>query len=384
MDPLEKIFKESEDIIRDIEFKKIRAMKEKENRKVFAYFPVYVPMEILHALDIIPLGLHGAGNEIEILHADSRFGSFICSIVKSTMELGLSNRLDFIDGMLYTGICDAARNVSYIYKRSFPEKEIIFFHLPQNPESAAAVEFLIKEYESLIQQLEKISGTTFNEEKFKKSIRLYNENRRLQRELYHIRRDQPGVLKTSELYAAVRVGNFISVEEHNQLMGDVLRLIADRPVIQRDRIRVIVEGSFCEQPPLELLKLLDEMGSHIIDDDFVLGRRLILDDVNPDGDAMRSLADAYLNNTPYTSVKYSGKTPKSKQFIDKIKLHAPEAVIFMYAKFCEPGLFDYVLFKRELEAAGIPYLFIEFEEKMWNFDRMRLEIETFFESLIFA
>ena len=83
-------------------------------------------------------------------------------------------------------------------------------------------------------------------------------------------------------------------------------------------------------------------------------------------------------------MSFTSNSIKSKQFIDKIKQQAPEAVIFMYAKFCEPGLFDYVLFKRELEAAGVPYLFIEFEEKMWNFERMRLEIETFFESLIFA
>ena len=43
----------------------------------------------------------------------------------------------------------------------------------------------------------------------------------------------------------------------------------------------------------------------------------------------------------------------------------------------------YVLYKRELEAAGIPHLLVEFEEKMFTFERLQNEVETFVESLLF-
>ena len=59
------------------------------------------------------------------------------------------------------------------------------------------------------------------------------------------------------------------------------------------------------------------------------------------------------------------------------------AVVILTAKFCEPAYFDYVLFKRELEAAGIPHLLLEFEEKAFTFERLRTEVETFVESLLF-
>ena len=36
-----------------------------------------------------------------------------------------------------------------------------------------------------------------------------------------------------------------------------------------------------------------------------------------------------------------------------------------------------------LERAGIPHLLVEFEEKMWTFERTRNEIETFVESMLF-
>jgi benzoyl-CoA reductase/2-hydroxyglutaryl-CoA dehydratase subunit BcrC/BadD/HgdB len=43
-----------------------------------------------------------------------------------------------------------------------------------------------------------------------------------------------------------------------------------------------------------------------------------------------------------------------------------------------------VLYKRELEREGIPHLLLEFEEKMFTFERLRTEVETFVESQIFA
>jgi hypothetical protein len=39
--------------------------------------------------------------------------------------------------------------------------------------------------------------------------------------------------------------------------------------------------------------------------------------------------------------------------------------------------------KQGLERAGIPHLLVEFEEKMWTFERTRNEIETFVESMLF-
>jgi benzoyl-CoA reductase/2-hydroxyglutaryl-CoA dehydratase subunit BcrC/BadD/HgdB len=69
--------------------------------------------------------------------------------------------------------------------------------------------------------------------------------------------------------------------------------------------------------------------------------------------------------------------------IDRIKQTGAQAALLLSAKFCEPALFDYALYKRALEKEGIPHLFLEFEEKMWIFDKARTEIETFVESMLF-
>ncbi|MDO8631300.1 MAG: 2-hydroxyacyl-CoA dehydratase family protein, partial [Phycisphaerales bacterium] len=55
----------------------------------FGVFPIYAPLEVIHAAGLMPVGLFGAGGKIELSHAESRFQSFICSIAKSTLELFL-------------------------------------------------------------------------------------------------------------------------------------------------------------------------------------------------------------------------------------------------------------------------------------------------------
>ncbi|HBQ93963.1 MAG TPA: 2-hydroxyacyl-CoA dehydratase, partial [Sulfobacillus sp.] len=73
---------------------------------------------------------------------------------------------------------------------------------------------------------------------------------------------------------------------------------------------------------------------------------------------------------------------KGKELVDRVRRFGADAVIVSVAKFCEPGLFDYALYRKALMEAGIPHLFVEFEEKMWLFDKIQTEIETFVESLL--
>jgi benzoyl-CoA reductase/2-hydroxyglutaryl-CoA dehydratase subunit BcrC/BadD/HgdB len=82
-------------------------------------------------------------------------------------------------------------------------------------------------------------------------------------------------------------------------------------------------------------------------------------------------------------VRHDGPRPRTTGLVEKVRRAGAQAVIFMPAKFCEPALFDYPLFRPALEQAGIPHLVIEFEEKMWTFERTRNELETFVESMLF-
>jgi benzoyl-CoA reductase subunit C len=106
--------------------------KQNPGKKLVGCYPVYTPVELIHAAGMLPVGVIGAGNRLEIAHADSRFQSFVCSIVKSTLELGLTDRLKFLDGMVFHSICDPARNLASVFTRNFPNLMVEYIHFPQN------------------------------------------------------------------------------------------------------------------------------------------------------------------------------------------------------------------------------------------------------------
>jgi benzoyl-CoA reductase subunit C len=217
----------------------------------------------------------------------------------------------------------------------------------------------------------------------RKSIALYNEPRRLMRELYANRRETPQNLSTVECYVLTRVGSLLPPEEHIAILSEALPELRRRDEKPKDRIRVVLEGSFCEQPPIELLEGLEAAGCYILDDDFLIGWRWFPEDISIEGDPLRNLADAYIQHSVYSGVKHDTREPKSKHLVDKFKDTGADAVLILAAKFCEPALFDYALYKRALEKEGIPHLCLEFEEKMWIFDKARSEVETFVESMLF-
>ena len=381
---LESVFELCRETAQDVEFTAAKTwLKERPGRKAVGCFPIYSPVELIHAAGMLPLGVIGAGNQIEITHADSRFQSFVCSIVKSTLELGFTDRLNFLEGMLFHSICDPARNLASVFARNFPKMFIDYVHFPQNLASPLGKQYLETEYRRILSNLERRSGHTATADDLNRSIQLYNSIRANLRELYRIRTESPHLLSATESFVLTRAGTLMAPEEHLEMLQQVLAAIPARPARPKDRIRVVLEGSFCELPPVALIETIEEAGCYILDDDFLRGWRWFTSDVPVAENPLRALADSYADRSYYSGAKHDTREVKSAHLIDGAREKKADAVIILAAKFCEPALFDYALYRKALDDANIPHLLLEFEEKTWIFDRARSEVETFVESLLF-
>jgi benzoyl-CoA reductase subunit C len=346
--------------------------------KVLGHFQVYFPEEIAHAAGMLPVKLHGG--PIEASQATSRFGSYLCSIIKTSLELALSGRLE-LDMFVSHPICDAARNLAGVWGRNKPYLcEILY--LPQNANSSYAVQYLRDEYDRLKGRIEGIVGHQVSDEALRRSTAVFNENRRLLRDLYAIKRDTPWLLSVEEAFALIVIGARIPREEHNQLLRGVIPQIMARPGKKQDKVRIVLEGGFCEMPPYELLRLIAQ-SCYVVDDDLLIGMRWILEDVPLEGDPLMNLARAYLESSTYSPVQHDLRKPKEKMLLERIRNSNAVAAIVGAAKMCEPGLEDQVAYIKELDVVGIPYFLTEFEERMISFDSLQLQLETFVESILF-
>jgi benzoyl-CoA reductase subunit C len=376
--PLEDVLALARELVEDASFPTVRRWRE-SGGKVVGHFQVYFPEEIAHAAGLLPVKVRGAA--IEARQADARFGSYLCSIIKTSLELALDGRLP-LDLFVSHPICDAARNLAAIWGRNVAYPAHVLY-LPQNANSSYACRYLRDEYDRLRRLVEEIAARPVTNDDLRRSIGVFNENRRLLRELYAIRRTTPWRIAVDEAYVVAAVGGLVPREEHNALLATLLPLVEARPAPRQDLMRVVFEGGFCEQPPLDLLRAIGQ-SCHVVDDDLLIGLRWIVDDVAEEVDALQNLARAYLDQSSYSPVQHDLRKPKERMLLERIRAAGAQAAILAAAKMCEPGLDEQVAYTRALDEAGVPYFVTEFEERMTSFDHLQIQLETFVENILFA
>src|SRR3974390_533879 len=158
-------------LFEDLSFTAAREWKAaRRGRRGVGYMPIYVPREILHAADMLPLGVLGGGDQLEVIHGDAYYQSYICRIPRSTIELGVSGRLDFVDGMLFPSICDVIRNLSGMWKMLFPTVYVRYFDVPQNYRDDIGGNYYVNELAALLHDLERLGGKPITDDELRNSI----------------------------------------------------------------------------------------------------------------------------------------------------------------------------------------------------------------------
>jgi benzoyl-CoA reductase subunit C len=370
-------------IFEDLNFTVARDWKKaKPGRKVIGFMPVYVPMELIHAANALPLGIMGGGDQMEVIHGDAYYQSYICRIPRSTIELGVTGRLDFVDMMLFPFVCDVIRNLSGIWKMMFPNVVSRFFDTPQNFEEKIGGEYYAHELQEMREAIEQATGNKITDDALRNSIKLYNENRKLIWGLYDARAKEPWKFPTWELYLLMRAGLQLPVEEHNQMLKDYAAAAhaEDRP--KRDNSRIVLNGSFCEQPPLNLIKSIEMAGCYIVDDDYVLVNRFITEDIPTEGDPIKNLAMTYIKSSVETACKYVPKEEDKGQYlVERIKKCGAEGVIFAAPSFCDPALLDRPMLSHRVTENGIPSISFKYAENSGQMQPIREQAGTFADSI---
>ncbi len=371
------ILRECAVLVEDTQYPTVRRWRE-QGGKVLGHFQVYFPEEIAHAAGWLPFKVRGA--QVEPLQSDSRFGSYLCSILKTSLELALSGRVT-LDMFVTHPICDAARNLAAVWGRNVTYPCQILY-LPQHATSGHAPDYLRGEYDRIKRTVEALGGTKVSDTDLRRSIEVFNRNRALLRQLYAIKRDTPWLVTADEAYVLMAVGGLIPREEHNDLLAAVIPMLQGRQAKPQDRIRVVFEGGFCEQPPLDLIRMIGR-SCYVVDDDLLIGLRWIVEDVSVDGDPLLNLAEAYLNRSAHSPVQHDARKPKERMLLERVQQARADAAIVTAAKMCEPGLEEQVVHTHALDENNIPYFVSEFEENMTSLDHLEIQLETFVENILF-
>jgi benzoyl-CoA reductase subunit C len=358
----------------------VRWKRENPGKKAIGCLPVYVPRELIHAAGMLPVGVIGHG-DIEIIRGDAYFQSYICHLPRSVIDMGVSGKLDSLDGCIFPAICDVIRNLSGMWEILFPEKYSRYLDVPQNFSPEVGGRFYRSELKQICDDLERLGGHKITDEALRESISVFNENRQHIQDLYQARSKEPWRFPTWEVYLIVRAGYLLSVEAHNAMLSDYLKLARDRDAKELDNIRVVVKGSFCEQPPLELLRTIERAGCYIVNDDLLLGTRWIEDEIDTDGDPLDSLVNAYLTSSVSAPSRYEAEGNNGQSLVDMARAENAHGVVFCAPSFCDPALLDQPMSVDALERADIAYTTFKYSENTGQFQVIREQAGTFSDSI---
>lgn len=380
---LQELLTKAERLYEDLDLTTVQRWKEAvPGRRAIGALPVYVPREIIHAAGMLPVSVFGGGDQIEIIRGDAYFQSYICHIPRSTIELAVTGRLDALDGMLFPSTCDVIRNLSGMWSLLFPDRYVRYVDVPQNFDTEVGGVFWLRELRGLRDDLTELAHRDVSDRDVAESIEVYNANRRAIRDLYAARSARPWLYPTSEVYLFLRAGSVIPPEEHTSMIHDYLEEAArETERSELDSSRVVIVGTFCEQPPLALLRTLERAGCWIVDDDLLLGLRSIEDDIAVDGDPLVHLAEAFLKRGVATASRYEPGDDKGAALVESVRRHQAEGVIFCAPSFCDPALLDQPMAIAALEREGIPHTQFKYAENGGQFGAIREQAGTFSDSI---
>jgi benzoyl-CoA reductase subunit C len=174
----------------------------------------------------------------------------------------------------------------------------------------------------------------------------------------------------------------IPVEEHNEMLRDYMdeAMRLDNP--KRDNCRIIINGSFCEQPPLNLIRSIEMAGCYIVDDDYMLVNRWLLGEVPTVGDPLQNLADAFLHESADSAAKYCDRHEDVGMYLlSTVKERRAEGVIFAAPSFCDPALLERPMLTDRMREHDVPHISFKYAENSGQMQPIREQAGTFADSI---
>jgi benzoyl-CoA reductase/2-hydroxyglutaryl-CoA dehydratase subunit BcrC/BadD/HgdB len=330
--------------------------KKKKETQIFAHFCSYTPEEIIHAAGILPVRIFGSP---PVEKANTHLQSYCCAYAKQVLEEGLTHSYT---GSVFVHSCDTMQRLSDIWKENINEDfhEIVIFPVAMDK----GLNYLIKELQRFKTHLEEFAGEISNDS-LKNSIEIYNENRKLLKELYEKRKE--GHLSAVVVDHIMKASMTMEKEEHSELLK---KFLEDINLCKNSNPRLLIGGSVVLTP--DVLTIIEEYGS-IRYDDLCIGSRYFKLAEEP---SLKGIARRYQNMwCPCRRVQ----DDHCDVLIKKCTEYNIDGVILLLQKFCEPHFFEAVHTKKILKENGYPCLVIELQDQ--PLEQVRTRVQAFCELL---
>ena len=349
--------------------------KARTGGKVLGYFCTYVPEEILHAAGVLPVRILGS-HEPQDVTEPHIFGMF-CPFCRDCLAQGLKGRYDYLDGIMIAQSCLHIRQAYTSWEKHRPREFSYYLCMPHNLQSPRALPYLTGELVQFKAAVEGWTGKTITDADLDAAIEVYNENRRLMRAVYDLRKADAPPLTGEEAMEMVISGQMTDKAEHNREVRRVLEQLPTRGNGRDTGVRLMIIGS--EDDDTAFIRMVESCGATFVVDEHCTGTRYFWNQVEPRENRLEAIAARYVDRVPCPTKDWVDRT-RIKHILDLAREWNVQGAIVIQQKFCDPHELDTPAIRKALDGIGLKTLFLEFDVTV-PLGQFKVRVEAFLEML---
>lgn len=354
----------------------VKSWMEREGRGAVGCFPLYGPEEIIDAAGLLPVGLWGGPTQPQL--CEKYVQPFCCSIMKANLEQGMQGQYDDLTAVIIPCFCDTLKCVCENWKVAVPQVPLIPMVYPQNRTSSGALAYLESEFQEVVRRLEELTGKPITQEELERSYQRLEAARGAQRRFVRLAGDRPELVSASTRHLVLKAAWFMDRGAYAAQLDRINNLLAAQEPTESQGPRLVVTGIALE--PDALLQVMDACNVTIAADDLAQESRQFRRSGDMQGTVLQRMARRFLDQTGDPLV-WDQEKRRGQELIRLVRESRADGVLVVMMKFCDPEEFDYPIYKKELEEAGIPMLYVETEMSMTSAAHLQTRLEGFWEML---
>ena len=348
--------------------------------KIIGYYCTYVPEEIIHAAGMLPYRMRATGSTSSEL-GDTYASSTTCTFCRHSLDLAMRGEYKFLDGLVALHSCDHIGRMfdAWRYgKVNLPDSFYLRFLDVPFKTDALAVEWMTFQLDRFKQSLEDHFRVTITDDALRRSIKTYNEKRRLLKSLYELRKKEAPPITGAEVLGICIASTSMPVEEFNQLLKQVLDELKGRAGFSDYRARLVLAGGDLEDPAY--IRVIEQLGGLVVTDLLCFGLRAFWDLVEEDSEPVAALAKRYIQRISCPRMMdYARRLKFIKDLAEEFKV---DGIIVQRMKFCDSWACDGAMIQWQAKKDDTPCLILEREYLMTAVGQMRTRVQAFLETIV--
>jgi len=356
-----------------------------EGKKVIATFCLYIPEEIITALDAICIGLCG-GTNFSNFASEGLLPTNSCALIQSSLGFGLGNICPYYESadlIIGETTCDGKKKCWEIMGE---HKSVYVVETPQIKDRPQSRAHFIAELKALISKLEEITGNKLTTESLKSAMVKIQKKREQLRRVYETRKAEPVPISGKDALLVSQVAFYDDPDRQIQMVGKLADELEQRVkdgigAIEKGSKRILISGTPMAIPNWKMHHLIETSGATVVAEETCTGTRYFDSEFkeikgNTIEDLLEIIVDRYLGINCACFTPNEGRLEDIKHLV---KEYNADGVILYTLSFCQTYETEAISFEKALKKDNIPVLSINTDYSSEDEEQLKTRIEAFLE-----